>query len=153
MGVRGTLTQIPSEIPRLLREAREYDPSEQSLGVQYDWDNFPSIALDKAWRDFALVFKAVGPPLLYAIEGDYSSPGSVDTWDYGASDHYIGYVSAEQVQSMAATLSGWSYSDILSAFEQAGIEYDDYYQRYFGDIIRFYLEAAKKRSAVMILIA
>jgi hypothetical protein len=70
MGVRGILTQIPSEIPRLLREAREYDPSEQALGVQYDWDSFPSVALDKAWRYFALVFKTIGPPLLYAIEGD-----------------------------------------------------------------------------------
>ena len=136
-----------------MREAREYDPSEQALGVQYDWDSFPSVALDKAWRDFALVFKTIGPPLLCAIEGDYSSSGSIDAWDYAVSDYYIGYVSAEQVQGIAATLSELSYSDISSAFEQAGIEYDDYCQRCFGDLIGFYLEAAKKRSAVMILIA
>jgi hypothetical protein len=153
MGVRASLTQIPSEIPKLLREAREYEPSEHTLGAQYDWNSFPSVTLDKAWQDFVVVFKKIGPPLHYAIEGDYSHPDSIETWDYETSDYYTGYVSKEHVQGVSSALSKLSYSDISSAFEQAGIEYDEYNQRYFEGLICFYQEAAKKHSAVMILIA
>jgi len=89
----------------------------------------------------------MGPPLAYALRGDYRDPDAFEE-----SDYYRGYVSPDMVKDIASSLSHLPPLEIASLFEAAEAEFNEYYQRHFERLTRFYLQVAEAKDAIFILI-
>jgi len=144
MGVRATLTEIPSDLFEQVIAGREPTFPDQ-----------PSHSIDKAWTDFHAVFKVKGPPLSFAIAGDhlYSlSPHRLDDFCDGNHEYYIGFVSPRLVREVADVLSTLTETDYKRSESELFGNDHGYGETFFPVLKAAYTEAAARKNSLMIVI-
>jgi hypothetical protein len=113
--------------------------------------------IDKAWSEFHQVFKQMGEPLKFAIEGKFCPYGNFET---GEVDGGVGFVSAALAARIAKALAKLPFKTISDAVRESwrnhGHEYSDERDEYLGyhyeTLQKAYATAAQRKKAVFISI-
>lgn len=145
MGMRASLTLISSRDYAALLKNPKADISLD--GEHYD--------IDKAWVEFHKVFKRLGGPLKFAIEGKYCPYGNFEENDDGMADGFVSATVAARIAQELAKLPLKSIIDSVKGdYRNMGLDFPEgegpYLRAHFATLKKAYTAAAKKKMAVHI---
>jgi hypothetical protein len=144
MGIRAGLTEITPETFEQVAAGREPDLTGSER-----------YSIDKAWHDSHVVFGPMGPPLSFAISGDWRhplSPHSLDEFCEGKREYYLGFVSPGLVNEIAQALSNLTDLQLAQWCGQYGDEQNNCAATFFPDLKAAYANAATRGNALVIVI-
>lgn len=161
MSVNASFQAIPSALYNKIKERiplGKTDDIELLYPSDEDSESFEESELMEVgfrdWWIFHLAFSTLGPPLLYAIQGDITFSAGINTnpeEEPFQGDHYIGYISSENVQKIAAAIMNFTYLQLQNIVNES--QKFPSLQRDLETLQEFYKKAAELGMAVMITIA
>jgi len=142
MGIRASLTVISRET---------FDECVQGGEPDLKGDSY---FIDKAWHDFYDVFKSKGDPLCRVITGDFLHPGHAVTFEEfcEGEELYVGFMSPELVQRIAAVLTNLSHAQLQTWYEEENVGGYDIEFSLFESLKAAYMQASQSGDAVLISI-
>jgi Domain of unknown function (DUF1877) len=146
MGMRASITLIsPQTYSAIVKDPQNADVSLE--GESYD--------IDKAWSEFHEVFKTLGAPLKYAIEGEFCPNGNFEENDTGGNDGFVSVALAARISKELAKLPFKKVSDgVRESWRQNELDYpddeDEYLGCHYATLQKAYAAAADQKMAVYI---
>lgn len=157
MAIRGYYKQVkPADLEKLFPNA-DYD----QFNKVWDESDLPDLDVDKAWEALHQILTGSDyrsdSPLSKAVFGSIPPDKQDDYFDNEAGGYYgSNYLTASEVAEIAQALSPFSEADLRQKFSNLNLEAvgwgepEDYVLPYGVAMLKFYADAARRGSAVLV---